>query len=125
MSGQRGLRARIAQLIRTTDQHDADELRADTTRLGARCIADLELREIATVSGVLRSTTLAPLGHTPSLTAEMYDGTQKLHLVWLGRRTIRGVRPGTYVRATGRVCDRAGVRTIYNPSYEILLNRGQ
>lgn len=121
----------MSVLIRTwqrffpaVDEIDADELRRTTDRLGARSIADLRFREVATVSGSVRSTTMSPQGTTPTLTAELYDGTQRLDVIWLGRSTIGGIHPGTYLRVTGRVCDRGGVPTIYNPTYDILPNRG-
>ena len=53
-----------------------------------------------------------------------YDGSRTINLVWLGRRTIGGIEPGTYVRATGRVTTMRGVPTIFNPAYEIVPLRG-
>ena len=62
---------------------------------------------------------MRPRSNTPALVVEVYDGSQSLNLVWLGRRQIRGIEPGAYLRATGRVCLREGVPTIFNPAYEL------
>lgn len=118
------LRRALHQMVRPAEEIEDHELRSDSDRLGVTCIADLVDREIATVSGAVRSTTLSPEGTVPALKAEIYDGSQPLQLIWLGRRRIAGVRPGTYLTAHGRVCRVEGVPTIYNPRYELLPGRG-
>ncbi len=107
----------------TQDLEDV-ELQESTGRLGASRIGDIQDRELADVSGVIKSLTLPPVGTVPALTAELYDGTGTLTLVWLGRRSIRGVEPGAFLRAQGRVTYRRGVATSFNPQYEILPRRG-
>ena len=92
---------------------------------GAAAIDTLADRQIATVSGTIRAVTLRPRSTVPALVVELYDGSQTLVLVWLGRRQIRGIEPGAYVRATGRVCIREGVPTIFNPAYELLPRTGR
>ena len=54
------------------------------------------------------------------LVAEVYDGSAAVQLVWLGRRKIRGIDPGAYLKATGLLCRPGGVPTIYNPAYELV-----
>ena len=56
----------------------------------------------------------------PALVVDLYDGSRTINLVWLGRRTIGGIEPGTYLRASGRVTYTRGIPTIFNPSYEIV-----
>ena len=52
--------------------------------------------------GTVRSVTLRPRVNVPALVVDLYDGSQALNLVWLGRRTIGGIEPGTYLpRAAG------------------------
>lgn len=112
------------RLLKTPEQLDADQLAQDTTRRGGTVIQELVERQIATVSGAVRSVILRPSSEVPALVAELYDGTEPLTLVWLGRREIPGVRPGTVLKATGRVTRYRGVKTIFNPAYEIIPPRG-
>ena len=52
--------------------------------------------------------------------AELYDGTEGVQLVWLGRRSIPGIEPGRTVKVRGRVAIRDGQKVIYNPDYDLL-----
>ena len=64
--------------------------------------------------------TLRPREETPALDVEVWDGTESLHLVWLGRRRIAGIVPGIKIQATGRITTRRKVTTMFNPAYEII-----
>ncbi|HRC41920.1 MAG: OB-fold nucleic acid binding domain-containing protein [Nostocoides sp.] len=112
------------RLTRTETERDADELIEHARARGATTIDNLADRQIATVSGAIRAVTLRPRSTVPALEVELYDGSQSLTLVWLGRRAIRGIEPGTYLRATGRVCLRDGEPTIFNPAYDLLPRMG-
>jgi len=81
-------------------------------------------RSEASVCGAVRSVTLRPRVNVPALVVEIYDGSKILNLIWLGRRRIGGVVPGTYLMAHGRVTYRHGIPTIFNPAYEIRPDRG-
>lgn len=116
-----GLWRRLTGSLSATTQDLEDvELQESSGKLGASRIREVADRELADVSGVIKSLTLPPLGTVPALTAELYDGTGTLTLVWLGRRAIQGIEPGTYLRSRGRVTYRRGVPTVFNPVYEIL-----
>jgi hypothetical protein len=97
----------------------------DPGRRGATPIIDLVDRSQATVGGTVRSVTQRPRANVPALVAEIYDGSQKLNLIWLGRRRIGGVVPGIYLSAHGRVTFSHGIPTIFNPAYEIRPERGR
>ena len=123
--GRAGLLSRVtARLARTASELEARELQEDTGRLGGTPIADLVDRSDATVCGAVRSVTLRPRVNVPALVVELYDGSKILNLVWLGRRRIGGIVPGTYLTAHGRVTYKRGIPTIFNPSYEIKPVRG-
>jgi hypothetical protein len=66
--------------------------------------------------------TLRPRGGTPSLEAQLYDGTGTVELIWLGRRRIGGIEPGRSVVAFGLITDCDGRRTMFNPLYELMPN---
>src|SRR6478735_1216535 len=87
--------ARLGErLTKSVTQMEADELQED---------ADLLDRQEATVSGTVRAVTLRPRVNVPALVIDLYDGSRTINLVWLGRRSIAGIQPGTYLRADGRV----------------------
>lgn len=112
--------ARLRDLLRTEDDLVADELRTEAAAQGCTALGEARDREVVTVAGTIRSVTLGPEGGLPSLVAELYDGTTPVDLVWLGRREIRGIRPGIYLRATGRLCRTERSARIYNPAYDII-----
>ncbi|WP_040160700.1 OB-fold nucleic acid binding domain-containing protein [Mobilicoccus massiliensis] len=100
---------------------DAQELEQRRHALGATSIAQAPDRESVDVGGVVRSLTHPPASVGPlELVVSLYDGTGALDVVWLGRRAIPGIRPGVHLRVQGRITYRAGVRTMFNPRYELL-----
>jgi hypothetical protein len=55
----------------------------------------------------------------PSLEAELYDGSDVINLVWLGRRRIAGIEPGRIVCAYGLVSFQDGRKVMFNPRYDL------
>ena len=55
----------------------------------------------------------------PTLEAELYDGSDVVTLVWLGRRHIAGIEPGRQLTIRGRVATRDDRKVVYNPYYEL------
>ena len=124
-SAKPGLLSRVtSRLASTSSQIEDRELKEDTWRLGATPIAALADRSDASVCGAVRSVTLRPRVHVPALVVELYDGSKTLNLIWLGRRRIAGIVPGTFLTAHGMVTYRHGIPTIFNPAYEIKPVRG-
>lgn len=124
-AGRSGVLRRLTERVsRTSDELYSDDLKRESSDLGALHIADLQPRTLATVSGEVRAVTLRPRNDVAALDVEVWDGTEALHLVWLGRRRIAGITPGIKIAATGRITQQRGVLTIYNPAYEILVRSG-
>lgn len=98
---------------------EAADLQKEIVKSGCVAIDDAPDREMVTVQGTLRTVTLRPRGGVPALEAELYDGTGTLTVLWLGRRRIAGIFPGRAIRVTGRIGVHGGVRTVYNPRYEL------
>ncbi|MGW5237989.1 OB-fold nucleic acid binding domain-containing protein [Monashia sp. NPDC004114] len=120
-SGHPGALRRFShRLTRSSHEIEADELRQESSDLGVVHIGDARPRTRVTVSGEVRSVTLRPRDETPALDVELWDGTDSLHLVWLGRRRIAGIVPGIKMQATGRITKQRSVTTIFNPEYEII-----
>ena len=108
------------RLTRSQSQLEAEELRETTTAMGGTPICDVTDRDLAQVCGTVRSVSLRPRAdHVPALVVDLDDGSRSMQLVWLGRRRIAGIAPGTYLKANGRVCMRGGVPTMFNPAYEL------
>ncbi len=121
-----GLISRVtSRMARTEHELEDEALQEDTDRLGGTPIAELRDRSEASVCGAVRSVTLRPRVNVPALVVELYDGSKTLNLVWLGRRRIGGIVPGTFLTARGRVTFKHGVPTIFNPAYEIKPTRGR
>ena len=76
-----------------------------------RCVADLH--------GTLRSVSQRPIDGVSALEAELYDGTEPLTLIWLGREVIEGIETGRALTVHGRVGRRGKERVLYNPRYEL------
>jgi hypothetical protein len=79
---------------------------------------------VVDVTGTLRTVTLRPRGTSLTMEADLWDGTGHLTLIWLGRREIRGIRPGRRVVVHGRVARMGSDRVMYNPSYELRAGPG-
>ena len=71
------------------------------------------------MTGTLRTVTLRPRGGAPALEAELYDGSDVIDLIWLGRRKIAGIEPGRLVLAEGLVSMQDGRKVMFNPRYEL------
>src|SRR6478752_4856857 len=101
--GRKSALSRLGErLTKSVTQIEADELQEDAARMGCTRMCDLQDRQEATVSGTVRAVTLRPRVNVPALVIDLYDGSRTINLVWLGRRSIAGIGPGTYLRAHGR-----------------------
>ena len=114
-----GLRALLHDLGKTSVEHQADALRTQSETAGGDDLTALAPRHPACVCGTVRTVTLPPRRSVPALVAAVWDGNGSVNLVWIGRRSIAGIEPGTFLRARGRVAEVRGVPTIFNPAYEI------
>jgi hypothetical protein len=114
------LRERLHHFARTPVEQEADELQEQSLTEGGDDLTALAPRYPAYVCGTVRTVTLPPRRSVPALVAEVWDGKGSVNLVWVGRRRIGGIEPGTFVRARGRVALVKGMPTIFNPAYEIV-----
>lgn len=98
---------------------DAADLQADVERLSCCPIEQVKLGEVTTAAGRLRAVVYTPSERVPTLEAELFDGSDSIDLVWLGRRRIAGIEPGRRIKVHGRVGEHHGRLAIYNPWYEL------
>ena len=104
---------------------DAEELREELEQQAADAIADVKLGSVTTHTGKIRSLVFRPEVKVPALEAEIFDGTGFIVVIWLGRRTIAGIKPGTSISVTGRLVNVDGKLTMYNPKYTIIARGGE
>jgi hypothetical protein len=114
-----GLRGLLRRWSASPEELDAEELRAETVRSGCMQCGEVHRGELVTVTGRLRTVVYTPRTNLPTLEADLFDGTDVVTLVWLGRRQIAGIEPGRTVTARGRVAIREHRKVIYNPYYEL------
>lgn len=98
---------------------EAEQLQRDATRSGSALCGQVRRGQMVSVSGRLRTVVYTPRTNLPTLEAELFDGTDVVTLVWLGRRRIAGIEPGRAITARGRVAIRDDRKVIYNPFYEL------
>lgn len=108
----------ISSWADASEEH-ARDLAATVERTGCTPISQVDDRERVRLQGTLRTVTLRPRGGVPALEAELFDGTETVTLVWLGRRRIAGIAPGRNMRVEGRVGRQDGACVMFNPRYEL------
>jgi hypothetical protein len=112
-------RRMLRRLTSDVDALDADDLSEGSVKSGAQRASECACGQEVTVFGRLRSVEFGPQDAEASLEAELFDGTEGVTLIWLGRRRIAGIEPGRTMRARGRLAVRDGHKVLYNPYYEI------
>jgi hypothetical protein len=114
------LSRKIHRLTCDASQLEAEELQDQVEEVGATPVGACSTRRNVCVSGTIRAVTLKSLAGAPSLEAEVYDGTGSVVAIFLGRRRISGIEAGRHIVLRGRITEREGQTTIYNPRYELL-----
>jgi hypothetical protein len=119
MAVDRGFWGLFRRLTASEEELDAEELRAEAAASGGTPANQCRRGQFVSVTGRLRTVVYTPRTNLPTLEADLYDGTDVVTLVWLGRRQIAGIEPGRAVKARGRVAIRDERKVIYNPYYEL------
>jgi len=113
------LRRSLSSWANSANQ-EAKDLRDAYATKDVITIASSPDRQVVRLRGTLRTVTLRPRGGVPALEAELFDGSGVITLIWLGRRRIAGIKPGTSLQVQGRIGDHDGVRAMFNPRYELI-----
>jgi RecJ-like exonuclease len=114
-----GLRGLLRKLTASEAELEAEDLRKETAKLGCTPVRQTRRGELVSVTGRLRTVVYTPRTNLPTLEADLYDGSDVVTLVWLGRRHIAGIEPGRAVTVRGRMALRDDRKVIYNPYYEL------
>ena len=112
-------RRMLRRLTSDVEVLDADDLSEGVQLSGAHRAVECASGQEVTMLGRLRSVEFCPHDAEASLEAELFDGTDGVTLIWLGRRRIPGIEPGRTMRVRGRIAVRDGRKVLYNPYYEI------
>jgi RecJ-like exonuclease len=110
----------LHRLTASASNLDAAELQEEVEQRSCMPLRELRRGSCVQVVGRLRAVVYTPSETVPTLEAELFDGSDSMDLVWLGRRRIAGIEPGRRVVARGRVGLHNGRKAIYNPWYELL-----
>lgn len=113
------LRRFFRRLVASDAELEAEELRRATVRTGSTRASDACRGQMVSVTGRLRTVVYTPRTNWPTLEADLFDGSDSVTLVWLGRRRIAGIEPGRHLTAKGRIAVRDDLKVIYNPYYEL------
>lgn len=114
------LRRAMRRLTSDDESLAAEDLQQEARQAGATPIVACPERAKVTVQGTVKSVTLRPRAGVPALEVELYDGTDSVFVVWLGRRQLAGVHAGVTLSASGRVGRMGRRRTMFNPVYRIV-----
>jgi hypothetical protein len=112
-------RRMLQRLTSDAETLDAVDLSEDAERSGAQRAAECACGDEVEVLGRLRTVEFCPQDAEASLEAELFDGSEGVTLIWLGRRRIAGIEPGRTLRVRGRLAIRDGRKVVYNPFYEL------
>ncbi len=116
-----GVLRRVLYRVSASNDDLADEdLRQESLDAGASTIADAQPRTRVHLQGRIEVLTLNPNGTNRWLEAELNDGTGSVHLIWMGRRRIPGLRAGRRLAVDGLIAVNDGQPIIYNPKYQLL-----
>jgi len=83
-------------------------------------IADARVRAHVKVRGRVRSLRVRPWADSPTLEVVLVDDTGGITVVFLARRRIGGVHPGTIMTVEGMVGAHERRLAILNPEYELV-----
>jgi amino acid transporter len=108
-------------LCQAGDPEPSLEADPDPLPHGRDPIARLQWRTRAKVAGRVKSVRVRPLADGPILECVLVDDSgEAITLVFLGRRSIAGVRSGARLSAEGMVGKHRGRLAMINPGFELL-----
>lgn len=108
------------RLTASAQRLDAADLQEQVLERECTAVHNCDRGQSVQLVGRLRAVVYTPSATVPKLKAELFDGSDALELVWLGRRRIAGIEPGRRIVVRGRVGLHDGRRALYNPWYELL-----
>jgi RecG-like helicase len=82
-------------------------------------IAGIRPQSRVVVTGIIRSAATITVGSSPAYRLTLADASSELAVLFLGRPSVRGLRPGTRITVEGTAGTYRGRLTLWNPRYAI------
>ncbi|NLG48333.1 OB-fold nucleic acid binding domain-containing protein [Gordonia sp. (in: high G+C Gram-positive bacteria)] len=115
-----GLLKRLGRMLtEDLDEIEDDRIQRECRAPGAQRAVDCVRGDEATMVGELRSVETCARSSKSGVQAEFFDGTDTVVLKWMGRNRIPGIEAGRRLTVRGRIAVADGVKTMYNPYYEL------
>ncbi len=86
---------------------------------GTTPIGEVRYRTRTRIRGKVRSVRVRPWADVPALECTVVDDTGGITVVFLGRRSVGGIGPGTLLTAEGVVGQHHDRLSILNPAYDL------
>lgn len=111
---------KVVERLRTpTEELDRRDLESFCRSMGLIALDEIKPRERAAVVGEIRTVRIVPRAGADALEAIVLDGRGAVTAVFLGRRKIRGIKPGRRLFLEGMVVQDGRQLAIFNPLYEL------
>jgi amino acid transporter len=98
----------------------ADAIKPEDVPEGFVQIGSVGYRQRARVAGRVRSMRVQPWSGVATLECQVVDETGSILVVFLGRKHVAGIAPGTKIVIEGMVGNHDGKLAVINPEYRIL-----
>jgi amino acid transporter len=108
-----------AAAVAAKPSRDSSDQEAKVTIPGTTPIGEVQHRRRATVAGRIKAVRVQSWSGVPAFECIVVDGTGALTLVFLGRREIAGLHPGTRLMAEGTIGSYQGRLAMLNPTYDL------
>ena len=114
-------KAKRAEAVRVAETDAAFEELGRLSLDGVSPIADVAWRDHVKVAGRIKAMRIQPWAEqVASLELTLADDSGGITVVFMGRRTLGGVKLGTHLVVDGMASESHGLLTILNPAYQLL-----
>ncbi|MGQ4575315.1 hypothetical protein ACUH93_02760 [Dermabacteraceae bacterium P7006] len=115
-----GFLARLRERFDSAAEADAERALHEAQLAGLDTVASVKNRRKVRLVGFISSVVIPPAAAEASVEVDVYDGTGTITVIWIGRRHIEGIEPGSKLRLEGFAARRERKRVMYNPRYTLL-----
>lgn len=110
----------LRRLISSDEELEASQLQRRGQQRGVTSAVTCARGDIVELYGRLRAVQHIPaVADGCAVEAQLFDGSDSVTLVWLGRSAIGGIVAGAQLRVRGRITTREGRRVIFHPIYTL------
>lgn len=110
----------LSRIFRDSNKIESAELVETGLKSGARPISEIHPGEKEKVLGIVHSVIHHPTQSSHQFEFEVYDGSERLRVVYLGQKSLIGIEPGVTLLLEGRVVREKAVKTMFNPKYTLI-----